>query len=102
MPNGIGNNTPDAAAPDRLLKEQLIRKLAVMVFNEWEAILTFREDRGPVTVVARVTGIEKETKRLKVENDGGSQWLSFDDLTDIQLVTEGLGKEPTRNPSTKD
>jgi hypothetical protein len=87
MPNRIGNNTPDAAAPDLLLKEQLIRKLAVMVFNEWEAILTFRECSGSVTMVAKITGIDKETKRLRVENEGGSQWFSFDDLTEIQLVT---------------
>ncbi|WP_158606389.1 YolD-like family protein [Paenibacillus ginsengarvi] len=68
--------------------EETIRSLAVAMFTEKEAIVTVRGDSEAQTIQGRITKLDKERKRIKIENAFEYCWIDFPDVTGIELILD--------------
>ncbi|MEF3303863.1 hypothetical protein [Paenibacillus sp. GYB003] len=69
--------------------EENIRSLAVAMFTEKEAIVTVRGDLEAQTIQGRITKLDKERKRIKIENADEYCWVDFPDVAGIEIVIDG-------------
>lgn len=76
-----------AAAANRQYEEK-IRSLAVAMFTEREAVVTVRSDTEPQTIQGRITKLDKERKRIKIENAEEYCWIDFPDVDGIELILD--------------
>ncbi|TMV46589.1 YolD-like family protein [Paenibacillus mesophilus] len=68
--------------------EENIRSLAVAMFTEKVAIVTVRGDSEHQTIQGRITKLDKERKRIKIENAEEYCWVDFPDVAGIELVLD--------------
>lgn len=68
--------------------EENIRSLAVALFTESEAVVTVWGDEEDQTIQGRITKLDKELKRIKVENEWEYSWIDFTDVAGIRLLLD--------------
>jgi predicted RNA-binding protein len=68
--------------------EENIRSLAVAMFTEKVAIVTVKGDLEHQTIQGRITKLDKERKRIKIENAEEYCWVDFPDVAGIELVLD--------------
>ncbi|MDF2659535.1 MAG: YolD-like protein [Paenibacillus sp.] len=68
--------------------EENIRSLAVALFTESEAIVTVWGDEEEQTIQGRITKLDKERKRIKIENEWEYSWIDFANVADIRLLLD--------------
>lgn len=74
---------PPATAEQR---EELIRRLAVAVFNEMSVDMSVREGWGSYTLRGKIAGIDRHARSILVDALGGPCWVGFDDVLSIRFI----------------
>lgn len=68
--------------------EENIRSLAVALFTENEAVVTVWGDEEDQTIQGRIIKLDKERKRIKIENEWEYSWIDFADVAGIRLLVD--------------
>lgn len=68
--------------------EENIRALAVAMFTEKVAIVTVKSDLERQTIQGRITKLDKERRRIKIENAEEYCWIDFPDVAGIELIVD--------------
>ncbi|PYI54511.1 YolD-like family protein [Paenibacillus flagellatus] len=77
-----------APAIDDLQYEENIRSLAVALFTERETIVTVWGDGEDQSIQGRITKLDKERRRIKIENAAEYSWIDFADVIGIELLVD--------------
>lgn len=66
-------------------KEEIIRTIAVAMFNELDAHVTYWGGDTTHFITGRITCLERATKRLKIETGSHNQWIAFEEIINVKL-----------------